>query len=211
MLKMPMNVAKLLKIGTLVSLILYCGWQEAAADREAKSQPRILQSKKGVHKAEIILSPVDSLFSSFLYVTITKKCSHPCCDQAAIYYTVDGSNPLNSPHRQRYTQPLTLYRTTLITIGVRGDSCGLLPTVIQKKFVSIEPLPVPIIVPASGRVAVGDQVSIFVPGFEHDTSVRVYYTLSGSDPSVAGKRYLIPLYLTASVHLRAVAISSTGR
>ena len=131
--------------------------------------------------------------------TVVLECLTP---GAAIYYTLDGSNPRASSTRNTYTAPLTIpIGTTLKAYAAKdgmGDSDVLTQTYTQIGFVAV-PTPTP-----SGGSYNAPQTVVLeclTPG------AAIYYTLDGSNPrdSSTRKIYTVPLTIPISTTLKAYA------
>ncbi len=120
---------------------------------------------------------------------------------AAVYYTTNGTTPTTAS--TLYTGPVTVGygNTTLQAIAVAP---GLNPSSVSSEtFLIIQPVtPTPTLSPAGGTYGTGLTVTIA----DSDTSAVLYYTLDGSQPSVASTVYSGPIPVSASAVVNAVAI-----
>lgn len=161
---------------------------------------------------EPAIHPVDTVFTYTTKVTLSKSCDDDCCDKAKIVYTVDGTDPRKSPAARGYEKPFKIDKSCTVKAFMKAeDTCKTSSDLIEKKYTKVESLPLPTVLPKEARVVFGEKISIHIKGFEKDKTVRIFYTLDGSDPSTAGIQYIEPFALHKSCILRAIAVSRTGK
>lgn len=155
--------------------------------------------------------PEECEFVKSLTVSMAIPCTTSDCKNVSIHYTLDGSDPQTSSTAAMYETPITIDRSlTLKAYVSTHDSCRRQSSVVEKRYIRLQYLPTPLIVPESPYFTLGQAIALMVPMFENDTDVAIYYTVNGQDPSRYGKRYNEPLLLDNSGTIRAVAISLTG-
>ncbi len=158
-----------------------------------------------------LIAPHKDIFTTSAAITLSNPCSSACCKKSAILYTTDGTDPRESSTVSQYQYPFNISESVTITAYIKAaDACRKDSDLITKKYSLIEPLPLPSILPKKGRIAFGEKITIFIKNFETDTTILIFYTLDGSDPSTAGTRYKEPFALNKSSILRAIAVSQTG-
>jgi Chitobiase/beta-hexosaminidase C-terminal domain len=128
---------------------------------------------------------------------------------AAIYYTLDGSQP--STASMLYSTPLTVSATE--TISAIASAPGFNNSGVASAAYTIsaggggQPVPVaPTFSPAAGTYTSAQTVTISdaTPG------AAIYYTLDGSQPSTASTLYSTPLTVSAAETINAIAATSGG-
>lgn len=131
--------------------------------------------------------------------------NHP---DAVIWFTSNGSDPgPDNPFAQIYSAPinLTIGRHHLRAIAYKPD-WGT--SQIREAFYNIGELPSPSFNPPGGLYYVPQVVNLYIPGIP---DVIFYYTLDGTDPTVASMLYDpingIPIHLdTFNRRIRAIAV-----
>lgn len=133
--------------------------------------------------------------------------SVPDHSDAAIYYTLDGSDPASSSTREAYTGPIALgpYQTiTNVTVRAYAEKTGFksADTTLTYTF-NPQALPEPVADPA-GHVFTTDsvEVELSVPGSD---SVVIRYTTDGSEPNENSTPYTGPITITDSTVVKAIA------
>lgn len=192
-----------------ILLFLVISSTSAIDKKENSTDTAISSSLKSLPVPTI--SPLKKIFTNSIRVTLSQSCSNECCKKSDFVYTLDGSDPRNSVKAHIYTKPITLTKTRTLKVYTRAkNDCRSDSEVLTKKYTRIEPLPLPEVTPKDGKLTFGRKVNLNVRGFEDDTTVRIYYSLDGSDPSTKGKPYREPFVLEDDFVVRAIAVSSTG-
>lgn len=140
------------------------------------------------------ISPTNDSFVSEITVNISSG-----TDGAAIYYTLDGNDPLLSS--TLYTGAFTLTRTTTVkAIAVKN---GLENSIIsQKTFTKTEVVATPTFSPVAGTFTTEQTVTIA----STTSGAIIKYTTDGTTPSKTnGSTYSVPITISASTELRAIA------
>lgn len=159
-----------------------------------------------------LIHPVDTVFTYTTKVTLSKSCEDECCKKARILYTIDGTDPRNSSTAREYKQPFKIDKSLAVKAFLKaGDTCKTDSEIIEKKYTGVESLPLPTVLPEESCVVFGEKISIQLEGFEKDKTMQIFYTLDGSDPSTAGKKYTGPFALHKSCILRTIGVSKTGK
>lgn len=140
------------------------------------------------------ISPTNDTFISEVSVNISSG-----TDGAAIYYTLDGNDPLLSS--TLYTGAFTLAQTT--TVKAIAVKTGLENSIIsQKTFTKTEVVATPTFSPAAGTYTTVQTITIA----STTTGATIKYTTDGSTPSKTnGATYSAPVSIAASTELRAIA------
>jgi len=185
--------------------VLYSGGRGMETGKESPVQMKNVQ----LPKPEIL--PVKDVFTASIEVSLSLPCEDTCCDGAAIFYTTDGSDPKVSSTAMEYFRPFRVSRTMTVKAYAQSpQGCKDESKRSEKRYTLLQPLPLPTVAPRRGRVVFGEKIRISITGFEKDTTVKVFYTLDGSDPSIAGTTYNGPFQLHKSAILRVIAVSTTG-
>ncbi len=127
-------------------------------------------------------------------------------DEAAIYYTTDGSDP--DPSGTKYEEPIQLGEGTTVIKAIAVSKSGV-PSQIAKKEYTIE-FPVedaPAVSPSTGQYFDEEQIEIKVPD-----GYTAYYTMNGDDPTTASTPYTGPVDMPEGETLfKAILINGAGR
>lgn len=136
-------------------------------------------------------SPGDGTYSAPVSVVLSDA-----TPGAQIFFTTDGTPP--SLSSTRYTGPITVNKpTTLRAIAaVNGQSASAI-ALANYDFKSGPP----VIAPAAGTYSANQSATITAPA-----GAAVFYTLDGSNPSSSSTPYSVPIAITGSVTLKAIAI-----
>ncbi len=146
----------------------------------------------------------DSVFSGFISVELQAT---PV--GAAIYYTLDGSNPLGSNRQpsstsERYRHGFPILITSSRSLNAVAFLNGHASKDILTNFYlkDGEPLPSPSANPSATPFS--DTLSILLRG---PSGSAIHYTLNGSIPNSSSPKYLgIPLVITGSATLQAITV-----
>lgn len=120
---------------------------------------------------------------------------------ASIYYTLDGSTPDAS--KTLYSVPFDVSATaTLKAIAIAPGQVS--SAVAEADFVINGQVATPSFAPAAGVVADNTAVTITsaTPG------ASIYYTINGSTPTVASTPYTVPVVVTDTMTIKALAVKS---
>lgn len=146
-----------------------------------------------------IATPPGGIFSSAQTVTLTSA-----TPGATIYYTLDCSDPITSPTRQKYTAPIVIPMGTMLkAYAVKSgmyDSALLIQCYTQAGTVAM-----PIASPPGGLFQSAQ--TVYLSSETPDTVI--YYTLDGSDPGTnpngTRQTYGKPLHIPLGTTLKAYA------
>ena len=123
-----------------------------------------------------------------------------------IYYTVNGSSP--SPSSSKYTEPIQLDEGENIVRAISVNKDGI-PSAVKELTYTIE-LPIedaPAVSPSTGQYETPMKIEVKVP-----EGYTAYYTMDGSDPTTASKKYTGPINMPKNETLfKAVLINDKGR
>jgi hypothetical protein len=134
-----------------------------------------------------VFTPPGGTYSSAQSVTITSATR-----DAAIYYTIDGSNPTTAS--TLYTGPIAVDATeTLKAIAI---SPGYAESAIATAVYTF-----------TTPVAVTPAVSQTITIVEATEGATVYYTTNGSTPTTASKKYTGPITISSSEVLKFFAVA----
>lgn len=124
----------------------------------------------------------------------------------SIYYTTDGSKPTKSS--TKYTEPIQLDEGDTEIQAIAVDKKGI-PSLVASKTYTVE-LPIedaPAVSPSTGQYDTAVPIEIKVPeGYE------AYYTLDGTEPTTASKKYDGPITMPQGETLfKAILVNGKGR
>lgn len=125
---------------------------------------------------------------------------------AVIYYTVDGSDPLTSPTRNRYIWSITVNQT--MTIKAVAVKEGMNPSNVVEQTYIIRVQPPEANPPAGEWKELPEQVELSCP----TPGATIYYTLDGSLPSRNSLKYTGPIKLEKGKTniIKAFAVKDDG-
>ena len=134
-------------------------------------------------------------YTSAQTVTITDATSG-----ASIFYTTDGSTP--SSGSTAYTAPISVTETqTISAIAILGDQSSAV-SVAAYTIGQTAALAAPVFSLAAGTYTSAQSVSISVS----TPDAAIYYTTDGSTPSGASTAYTVPIDVTKTETISAIAI-----
>ena len=149
-------------------------------------------------------SPTAGIYTSVQTVTISDT-----TPGAAIYYTLDGSQP--SSASTQYVTPITVSATE--TINAIAIASGFPNSGVASAAYTIgagggsQSVPVaPTFSPAAGSYTATQTVTIS----DATAGALIYYTTNGSTPTTSATRYATPLTVSATETIKAIAITSGG-
>jgi fibro-slime domain-containing protein len=120
----------------------------------------------------------------------------------AIYYTIDGSNPVEGSAAQLYKGPFTITDDTVI---VKAIAAGNDFVSISKQFKYISDR-VPSVQANPGSCAFSKPLIVKLT--VNDLTATIYYTLDGSEPTVNSTPYKDPITISTTTQLKARAFAS---
>ena len=139
-----------------------------------------------------VLVPADGAEDFYLgQVAVTIEAA----EGAAVYYTLDGSEPTDGS--TLYTAPLTLTRTTTVRAIAIGE--GQRASEVAEATYTIKAL-APAFTPAPGKY--DNAIEVTVEGAE---GMTVAYTLDGSEPTVGSTVFDGPFTLAQTTTVKAIA------
>ncbi len=119
-------------------------------------------------------------------------------DNAAIYYTTDGSTPTSSS--TAYTAPISVTKSE--TISAIAIAAGVSSPVVTATYTIALPVAAPVFSIPSGTYATPQSVSITVA----TPDAKIYYTLDGSTPTSSSTAYTMAINVSQSETITAIAI-----
>lgn len=147
--------------------------------------------------------PVASIESGTVLAKGTAVALSTESEDAVIYYTVDGSSPLDSETRALYTAPIVVNAD----ITIKAVTCGekYLDSPIAEFTYTVQVAKAPVASVESGIVAKGTEVVLT----SASEGVEIYYTLDSTSPVDSETRtlYTAPIIVNANVTILAVAQS----
>ncbi|HOT77189.1 MAG TPA: chitobiase/beta-hexosaminidase C-terminal domain-containing protein, partial [Candidatus Wallbacteria bacterium] len=140
-----------------------------------------------------VITPASGTYQSAQNVTIT--CAMP---GASIHYTVDGSNPTAAS--AQYTSPINVAVTT--TVKAIAVKAGAQTSGIASAVYTIGvPVATPVFTPQGGSYNASQTVTISCA----TAGATIYYTTNGSDPTTASAQYTVPLNVSTTTTIKAMA------
>ena len=119
-----------------------------------------------------------------------------------IYYTEDGSDPINGG--TLYTDTLDITSTTTLKFAAR-DSAGNWSPVQTETYTIDTVAPIVSASPVGGNYYAPQTVTL-----KADEIADIYYTLDGSTPTKSSTRYAAPISVTSSKKLSYIGVDSLG-
>jgi LysM repeat protein len=142
------------------------------------------------------LSPGAGSFSGSLAVTISDATTG-----ATIYYTLDGSMPTVAS--AVYSTPITITATT--TIRAIASAAGYLQSAVTSAtYVDSVQAATPTFSPGGGTFAQPLSVTIS----DSTAGATIYYTTDGTTPTTASTQYTVPVLVSTTETLKAIAVAS---
>ncbi|MFW6254255.1 MAG: chitobiase/beta-hexosaminidase C-terminal domain-containing protein [Chitinivibrionales bacterium] len=126
--------------------------------------------------------------------------------QAMVTYTLDGSEPTKAS-RLYQGEPVVIHDRC--TLQIRAFKTNMEPSAIQQHIYTFAKLPPPVASVAAGTVFDDTlKVALSVPGFEHDSSIQIFYSLQGLKPTDSSAVYEDTLVISRSTTLNMFAAKS---
>jgi GH18 family chitinase len=150
-----------------------------------------------IQAATPVINPAGGSFATSTSVTLSTSTPN-----AAIRYTLDGSNPTSSS--TGYSAPLTINASR--TVKAATFAAGMATSAIASVAFTIQAqVATPVITPAGGTFTGPAAVAITTA----TAGATIRYTVNGTTPTSTSPLYSGPLSITASATLKATA-SATG-
>ena len=143
-----------------------------------------------------VISPAQGTFTSAQTVSITDATAN-----ATIYYTTDGSTPTTGS--SVYNVPITVSSTE--TVEAIATASGYTNSAVTKAAYTITPpAAAPVISPAQGTFTSAQTVSIT----DATANATIYYTTDGSTPTTSSSVYNVPITVSSTETVEAIATAS---
>ncbi len=121
--------------------------------------------------------------------------------EATIYYTTDGTVPTSASSKFTAAIPVTTEGPTVLRAMV--TAVGFEPSAVSSATYTLNfpPAPEPSASPGGGEYSTPQNVTLSdsIPG------AKIYYTLDGTNPTAASTQYTVPIPITTSTSIRALA------
>jgi hypothetical protein len=141
-----------------------------------------------------VISPNGGTFSTAQKVTLSSS-----TPSAAIYYTLDGSNP--TPASTEYTGAITISTGTILK--AIASAPGYVQSIVSTATFNFSSQTAPVAFsPAGGTYGSAQTVALS----DADASAKIYYTTDGSTPTASSSLYSGPIQVTVSKTIKAIAI-----
>ena len=152
----------------------------------------------------IVEQPVFSLDAKKVYDDVQQL--ELTAGKIKIYYTINSSSPTLSSIK--YTDPIHLEEGENVVRAISVNKNGI-PSAVKEVIYTIE-LPIedaPAVSPSTGQYETPMKIEIKVP-----EGYTAYYTMDGTDPSTASKKYTGPINMPKNETLfKAVLVNDRGR
>jgi hypothetical protein len=147
-----------------------------------------------IEAAKPTFTPAGGTYTSAQSVTIGDAATG-----ATIYYTTDGTTPTTSS--SQYSVPISV--TANETLKANAVLSGLQTSPVGTAVYKIEAA-APTFTPAAGTYTSTQSVTIS----DAATGAAIYYTTDGSTPTTSSTRYSVPVSVSVSEKLKAIAVVS---
>ena len=144
--------------------------------------------------AKPVITPDGGTFSAAQPVSMTSTTA-----SAGIYYTLDGSTP--TTQSTPYLEPFSVSADTVVN-AIASAPNYLQSAVSTATFTFATQTPTPSFTPAGGTYTGAQSVTIA----DADTNAKIYYTTNGAPPTASSTLYTVPIAVTASETINAIAI-----
>jgi PKD repeat protein len=130
---------------------------------------------------------------------------------STIYYTTDGSNPITSSTRVKYTNPIMINSTTLLKYAAVDAASNFSPVYNQTYNMVYTAAPIASASLPSGLYTT-DQVVVLSAVDQLDTNPKIYYTLDGSNPTTKSALYNWPISINTigTTIVKYIAVNNAG-
>ena len=143
-----------------------------------------------------VITPAGGTYSGAQQVTITDTASG-----ASIYYTTDGSTPTTGS--TKYTAPFQI--STDSTVQAIASASGYLQSAVTAASYTFNTqTAIPQFSPATGTYVSTQTVTIT----DNTAGANIYYTTDGSTPTTSSTKYTVPITVSSSTVINAIAAFS---
>jgi glucosylceramidase len=142
-------------------------------------------------------SPVGGTFAAAQTVSLSDS-----TPGATIYYTVNGSTPTTAS--TPYSGAITVSTTTTLSAiaAAAGDTNSAVASALYT--INLPPAATPTFSPAAGTYNSAQTVTLS----DASSGAAIYYTLDGSAPTSASAHYSVPITVSATETINAIAIAT---
>jgi hypothetical protein len=121
---------------------------------------------------------------------------------AAIYYTLDGTDPTNGI---LYSSSIQISNNATLRAVAKKAKMENSPIVERSYIILEKKVSTPTFSPEQGTFSIGQSVTIS----SETPDATIYYTLNGNAPSASGTLYTGPFSLTESTTIKAIAVKAS--
>lgn len=155
-------------------------------------------SEYSVSKPEFSLDAED-IYEDVQQITLTSV-------DGTVRYTTDGSEP--DTKSQKFDSPIQISEGSNVIKAITVNKRGIPSQIAEKEYVVEFPIEdAPAVSPSTGQYESSQSIEVKVPeGYD------AYYTMDGSDPTTASKKYTGPIDMPKGETLfKAVLVTKSGR
>lgn len=168
---------------------------------DAAGNKEVVQSQKYITVAiNTTASPAGGAYRSVQTVTLASNDS-----SAAIYYTIDGSDPTAASPQYNPATRITISTNTILKFRAKDSNANLEQTKTQIYAIdSIAPLT------SASPVGTSYSTPQTITLTPDDLNASIYYTTTGIAPTTSSAKYTVPLIISTTTTLMYFAIDTAG-
>ncbi len=121
-----------------------------------------------------------------------------------IYYTIDGTDPTVNSIQSDTLQITNAHNGTLVVKAISYDNAGNKSSISHATYNVAIPPQAPQISPSSGSYTSNKTITI------SSTTGRIYYTVSGNNPTSSSTLYNAPFTITSTTTIKAIVIDNAN-